>query len=846
MRFPIGFTATAVVVLSCLSFGATRAADTNSFQDVVAPFLKSHCVDCHGAEEPSGERRLDQLSGTISDSNTLVELQDILDQLNLDAMPPVEEKQPPLKDQRRVIEWLTQHIADYHAHQTTSDGETVLRRLNAREYRNTVRDLLHLNMTMFDPTEGFPREQTSDHLDNIGASLVTSGYLLSKYLSAAEMVIDKALLPLERPMEQSWSFHDRLRQQPEIDQVHGKTNHFEHLTLYDVVGADKHEGAYAPLHDFADGVPVDGYYEIRFTAEALNRLHPFDEDYLGTDRNELLRLGIVAGKKDAGPLHKPQPMEPLLAEVELQDGSQQVNIRVWLDQGFTPRFTFRNGLFDARNLWNRTLKKYPDQFPKPQRSGIVEARYLAIKHGKFPQIQIDDIEIRGPLIERWPTASQRELLGADWEAVIAAGQLNEEQLRKHLSRFATRAYRRPIVKAELERLMELVTARQQAGRTGLEAFADGLKAILCSPSFLYLNELPSRALDSHVPQEDSGAGALLDDFALASRLSLFLWSSMPDQELFELAKQGQLKRPEDLAQQTERMLQDVKSEAFVHDFLDSWLTLRELGASPPDRDSFKSYYHYDLGTAMRMETQLFARHVLDENLSIANFIDADFTFVNKPLARHYGLILPYDEPWGGEFRRVTLADNRRGGLLGQASVLTVTANGIDTSPVVRGIWLLENILGTPPSPPPPDVEPLDPDVRGATSIRDQLEKHRSVPSCYDCHRKIDPPGFALESFDAIGAWREEYSNHAQIDASGELFGGQKFEDVRGFKQLLLEQQDQFARAVVEKLLAYAIGRHLDPLDRPHTDAILAATQADGYRLRDIVRQVVLSETFRGD
>ncbi len=485
----------AISGLGLLCLSTAVAANEDSFTHVVAPFLKSHCIDCHGAEEPAGERRLDQLSGTISDSNSLIELQDILDQLNLDAMPPAEAEQPPLDEQRKVIEWLTRHIADYHAQHSSNGGETVLRRLNAREYRNTVRDLLHLNMTMFDPTEGFPREQTAEHLDNVGATLVTSGYLLSKYLSAAEMVINKALLPLERPEVQSWSFHDRLRQQPEIDQVHGKTNNFEHLTLYDVVGADKHEGAYAPLHDFAQGVPYDGYYEIRFTASALHRLHPFDDDYLGTDRNELLRLGIVAGKKEAGPLHKPQPMEPLLAETELQDGSQPVSLRVWLDKGFTPRFTFRNGLFDARNLWSRTLKQYPDQFPKPQRPGIVEARYLAIKHGKFPQIQIDDIEIRGPLIESWPTASQRELLGEDWEQVVATGQLSNQQLHKHLTRFATRAFRRPVKETELEKLLALVALRRQAGRSGIEAFADGLKAILCSPSFLYVNDLSSQSTD---------------------------------------------------------------------------------------------------------------------------------------------------------------------------------------------------------------------------------------------------------------------------------------------------------------------------------------------------------------
>ncbi len=806
--------------------GATSSGQT-SFQSTVAPFLKSHCSNCHGLEKQSGDRRFDQLTGEISDSNSLAELQDILDQLNLDEMPPHDQPQPPVEEQRVVTQWLTKHIANYHASHAQASEETVLRRLNAREYRNTVRDLLHLNMTMFDPTVGFPREQTIDHLDNVGASLVTSGYLLSKYLAAAELVIDKAIFPLEKPPVQTWTFRENFKQQPEIDQVHGKTNNFDHLTLYDVIGADKHEGAYAPIHAFDTGVPHDGFYEIRFKATALNRLHPFDDDYLGTDRNELLRLGIVAGKKSAGPLHKPQPIEPLLAEVELQDGEQVTSVRVWLDQGFTPRFTFRNGLFDARNLWSKTLKRYPEQFPKPSRSGIVEARYLAIKHGKFPQIHIDDIEITGPLIDVWPTPSQRMLLAEDSEEILAVGATTQTQIEKHLSRFATLAYRRPATEEEVSRLLQLVAERQSAGRSSLDSFADGMKAVLCSPSFLYLDEPSS-------PQ------STLSDHALASRLALFLWSSMPDAELMDLAAHNQLHLPENLLEQTERMLVDQKSTAFIRDFLDSWLNLRDLGASPPDRDTFQAFYHYDLGTAMRQETELFTRCLLDENLSIKNFIDADFAFINKPLARHYGL----QPPSGIGFQRVNLTDRRRGGLLGQASVLTVTANGIDTSPVVRGVWLLENILGTPPSPPPPDVEPLDPDVRGAITIRDQLDKHRNIPSCYDCHRKIDPPGFALENYDAIGAWRDRYSKEAKIDASAELANGKSFKDIVEFKQLLLEQQDQFARALLEKLLAYATGRETTPNDRPHIEQILASQQPTNYRFRDLLKQIILSEPFQ--
>jgi hypothetical protein len=245
---------------------------------------------------------------------------------------------------------------------------------------------------------------------------------------------------------------------------------------------------------------------------------------------------------------------------------------------------------------------------------------------------------------------------------------------------------------------------------------------------------------------------------------------------------------------------------------------------------------------MRQETVLFARYLLDENLPIENFIDSEFTFLNKSLARHYGL----QPPNGVGFERVSLTDRRRGGLLGQASVLTVTANGIDTSPVVRGVWLLENILGTPPSPPPPDVEPLDPDVRGAITIRDQLDQHRNVPSCFECHRKIDPPGFALENFDAVGAWRERYSKEAKIDASAELPNGKSFQNIVDFKQLLLEQRDQFAHALVEKLLAYSIGRQMTPNDRLPIEQILASTKEAHYRFRDLVKQVIQSNPFNSN
>ncbi|NNE00339.1 MAG: DUF1592 domain-containing protein [Pirellulaceae bacterium] len=814
-----------VILLTTSASAVEEVSGQPSFDTLVKPFLATYCARCHNAEAQKGDRRLDQLDGTIADDNDLVDYQDILDQLNLSEMPPPDEKQPTDVDRKRVIRWLTRRIDDHHSQRVADDDSTVLRRLNAREYRNTVRDLLHLDLQMFDPTSTFPKDETTEHLDNVGKTLVTSGYLLSRYLTAADAVIEKAMTPIHKPEIQTWTFRDGFHQQPEIDQVHRKTNHYEHMTLYDVIGADKHEGAYGPIHAFAKGVPTDGFYEIKIKAEAVNRLHPYDDEFLGRDRNEPLRLGIRPGNYKVGKLHLPQPVEPLLAEIDLADQPKWYTAKVWLDEGYTPRFTFRNGLMNARSLWTRVIKKYPDQFPENLDKGIVSQRFNAIKHGKLPQIQIHEIEIRGPLYDQWPTDSHRAILGDDWESVESTGELTDEQIREHLFKFATRAYRRDPTTDEIDRIVQLIQVRKDQGRTTLEAFGDGLKAILCSPSFLYLDEGDSGKLSSH---------------ALASRLSYFLWASCPDDQLLSLAKSGRLSNEKILMEQVDRMLADPKSDAMIEGFLGAWLTLRDLGSAPPDRTEFGDFYQYDLGTAMREETRLFTRHLIDQNLSLVQFLDSDVAFVNKALARLYDL----DPPVEPGFHRVQVSNPRRGGLLGQASVLTVTANGIDTSPVVRGVWLLENILGTPPSPPPPDVQPLDPDIRGAVTIRQQLSRHRSIASCNDCHRKIDPLGFALENFDPIGRWRETYGRNTKIDASGKLPNGMAFDDIVGLKQILLQQKQPFAKALTEKLLAFATGRTMGPGDRPAIDQILDSIREDDWPTRDLIKQIVLSEPFQ--
>src|SRR5262245_21794112 len=464
LRRSFVYPALVVVAITGLSSAADEqqqpAAET--FDGQVKPFLAKYCVGCHGPAKQKGDRRFDELKGEIADDNALVDLQDIVDQLNLGEMPPPKEKlQPSDGERRRVVSWLTAKIDQIRREKKPAGGQTVLRRLNAREYRNTIRDLLQLNMQIFDPTLGFPRDRTTESLDNLGETLVTSGHLLQRYLAAADAIVGKVLTPMTRPEVQAWSFRDGFRQQPEIDQVHGRTNGFKWITLYDVPAADKPEGAYGPIWGFRDGVPYDGYYEIRFQAEAVNRRHPYDRNFVGTDPDEPLRLGIVAGNIRTGPLHKPQPIEPLLAEIDLADEPQWYTVRVWLDAGYTPRFTFPNGLMDARNMWGQLARQYRDQFPPLVRGGIVEHRFNAIKYGKLPQIHIYAVDIQGPLYDQWPTPAQRAVLGNGWEQAQATGVLSEQQMRSQLTQFATRAYRRPATSEEIARLMQLIATRRQ-------------------------------------------------------------------------------------------------------------------------------------------------------------------------------------------------------------------------------------------------------------------------------------------------------------------------------------------------------------------------------------------------
>jgi len=473
-----------------------------------------------------------------------------------------------------------------------------------------------------------------------------------------------------------------------------------------------------------------------------------------------------------------------------------------------------------------------------------------------PGVGIVWAESHGPLDQGFPSEAQKRLFGEPETITMEEGPSHylrhrrgvrdhyvassapREDAERIIRDFAPRAFRRPVDDALTDQFVQLTLARLDEGATFEQAVRAGVTAVLCSPHFLLIN-----------------GEAKVDDYTLASRLSYFLWSSMPDDELTQLASEGKLIDPKVRHAQVDRMLADPKSKRFVENFTGQWLDLREIEFTTPDN---KLYPEYDelLLRSMLAETRGFFRHILDNDLSVLNFVDSDFAVLNQRMATHYGIegIRGHED-----FRVVTLPeDSVRGGILTHGSVLKVTANGTTTSPVIRGVWVLDKILGQPSPPPPPGVPAVEPDIRGATTIRQQLALHRANDACARCHARIDPPGFALEEFDVIGGHRDWYRSLGgkgervsktnyhigpTIQTGAELADGRKFADFVGFRELLLDDPDAIARALAEKLLVYGCGRPVGPADREAVDAVVEATRDRDFGLRSMIHAVVDSELF---
>jgi hypothetical protein len=479
-------------------------------------------------------------------------------------------------------------------------------------------------------------------------------------------------------------------------------------------------------------------------------------------------------------------------------------------------------------------------------------------HG--PSLALHTFEADGPIWDSWPPESHRRVL-ADVPlvvpprvkppppvvppALVPDSQDPKADAKRLVEDFVRRAFHRPVPQSELDRYVQLAQARLDGGAPLYDAVMTGYKGALCSPDFLYFAETPGR----------------LDDFALAARLSYFLWRSLPDDALLAAARDGRLQRPEELRAQVDRLLDDPRSQRFVADFTDQWLDLRKIGFTQPDEDLYPEYDDLHLIDSLVRETRAYFAEMLQHDLGVRYVVDGDFVCVNSTLAEHYGLAGVH----GTEIRKVPLPQGHvRGGIVTQASVLKVTANGTTTSPVPRGNWLLERIVGRPVPPPPPGVPAIEPDLQGATTVRAQLAKHRELKQCAGCHAKLDPPGFALEAFDVLGAHRDRYRSMGQgekvttlfrnkpkkyklglpVDASGEIDGGRKFADVREYKQLLLDDQPQLARNLVEKLTTFSTGAPVQFADRRDVEEIVGRLKAKDYGLRSLIHDVVQSRMFQ--
>ena len=790
------------------------------------PFLRDYCLKCHGAEKQKADRRFDALSAEIKTPDDALLWQEILDQLNQGEMPPAKEKQPPNKELLAVVDAITAAVGEAALRFKGTAAHTPLRRINSYEYRQTIGDLLGLNVAGWNPTVDFPPETRVNGFDNNAAAQTTSGMLLDHYFVAAEEAIQRATVFGAKPemktyVQKSPFYFDRRKTADLPKLFHTDRYRWVSDKGYDDLVARHYRGGHIGFEPMArGGAPQSGRYTIRIRAAAIDRTHSYD--FLTNFRNGDPIVMEIAAVNREGSVESTGNIttQRTLALVELtSDQPQWFEWTVDLDRGEEPEVRFRNGAPAAKALafrLGRNVKGHPE-LEAIGKLGKGEIALAMLKAYRGPKLRIWEMQVKGPQLEQWPTRGHTLLYGN-----LTPDQVSRANIPERLRILAEAAFRRPLRDGGLAPIERLVTAKLDAGMKPMAALQLGFQTILCSPAFLHLHE---------------GSGKL-NDHALASRLSYFFWSSMPDATLLNLASDGKLHEPAILGAQVDRMLVDPKSQRFVQNFIRLWLNLDHIGEMPVSTD-FVSFFRDNIDAAMRAETEMFFRHILDHNLRPREFLAADYTFLNREIALHYGL--PPLE--GVQLRKVSLGGNERGGLLGHASFLTASANGVDTSPVLRGVYVQEKILGYTPPPPPPDVPVLEPDVRGATTIRQQLAKHRENATCASCHQKIDPYGFALENFNAIGAWRVNYSKDQKIDPSGDLPTGENFKGIGDFRRLLIERNEQFTRSLAQKLLTYAIGREQSITDRAVVDAIVKEMAPADRGLRDMIHLIVASPAF---
>ena len=781
------------------SANSPRPRDTDPTEN-----LGKYCVSCHGPEKQKGGVRLDDLSADFSVVSNSELWTRVLDQLNGGLMPPKGKR--PLSP--REFDDLTTWIADQLRRAEGDRSEARLRRLSRFEYTRTIEDLLGI---LFTTPDDFPPDPSDHGFDNNPNALSISPDHLEKYLAVAEESLDVALGFRHRPPG-STRIHVF-----DVDQDPWRHAFGRHP--WDVKGRKLTRAILTPGQsgDMATNYWHTGVQTIRASVAAIpGGRYPFPPRLVVTINQRRTLDVAVTGTLDA---------------------PQHVEFR-YFDRGDNLRFEMSNGVLLPTGEGHGQPHKLNNKEINEYRSTV-------------PCLVVDHIEIDGNDVEPWPPSSRGRILFQGESA-----PKTRDYAREIVGRFMGRAYRRPVEKGEVDRIFGLVEKELGRGEAFEVAIKYGLRAVLCSPHFLFLAEAGG-------PE----GSRQLTGRELASRLSYYLWSSLPDDELVRLADDGSLGRPETLRMQVDRMLAAPRSDALVEKFCSGWLELAKVGRFTPDRFAFPNY-ETTLESAMVGETKAFFRFILRGDLDVADFLRSDWAALNERMARHYGIPgVSHDD-----FRMVKLPENsRRGGLLTQASILCLTSDGTRTKPVNRGKWVLENILGTPPPPPPPNAGQL-PNIPefSRLPIREQLRRHREIESCAGCHAKIDPIGFVLEQYDAIGSWREtevvadptlpkhtvtgyepesvliEWAHAGKtlpIDATGNLPDGTRIEGVSGLQSILMKRQDDFLRSLSEKMFGYALGRGLRFGDRPAVDE-LSKHLAERRTLRSLIQEIVTTAAFQ--
>jgi hypothetical protein len=760
-KFAVLAASTFAMAVSLTPTTAQEPKTPDAFQTQVLPLLERYCIDCHSTDKSEAGIVLDCF-GTqeeaVKDGKTWLRVRDALQGR---VMPPKDKPRPGLQDLDKIVAWIEHDFLAAQCGQQVSSAPVVIRRLNRQEYNNTIRDLLGLDLQLAD---AFPADDIGFGFDNVGSALNISPAHIEKYLDAAELALQNAIVLPD------------VKDCPPAELIGLKTY---------------------PL-------PPTRAVEFKHSLKPGRYLAHFS----------LVRVGIA------------ESVPPPRLVIGFGQDRRTVDAVQVQDETVVYRYWLRVAAGD--NLVHVALAPVQSDLANLSKTPEVAANVSGDKrYGTETGLHVDSMVVRGPVVDetaQLPECHRRILF-------CTPGYGDQERLdcgRRVIARFAHRAFRRPVQPDEVDRIVAVFRLADARGESFERAVQLALTTVLASPRFLFL-----------VEPEETRDDRPLTEFELASRLSYFVWSSMPDDELFRQAGAKTLRA--NLRQQVVRMLEDPRSDQFVKNFAGQWLQLRKLGAVAPDKDLFRGIDE-KLMTAMRQETEQYFAYILRNNRSVLEFLDSDYTFLNGSLARHYEI----EGVTGDQFRRVALADRRRGGVMTQASVLTLTSNPNRTSPVKRGQWILQQLLGTPPPPPPADVARLDDskEAADAASVRERMEVHRSKPECISCHQQMDPLGFALENYDAVGRWRS-MDGGSRIDPSGDLFGGRKFADVKELKQLLRTTATQkFTRCLIENMLTYSLGRGLVAYDYCTVEEIGRRLAADDHRIQNVIFGIVESRAFQ--